>query len=121
MFQKVRELCRTHSVQFPSKTDFMAPGYDEKTVFAQVQTPNFGQRYVWATERRPVRGVIGVGKDVYRFVNPIFRRQIKGFSNFCLQLRILHTNCLLQPARSGGQEPGENTHFRLLFRQNNGL
>ena len=34
----------------PSKTDFVAPSYDERTVFKLIRTPDFVPRYVWATD-----------------------------------------------------------------------
>ena len=30
----------------------MAPSYDEKAVSKQIVKPNFGRRYVWATDLR---------------------------------------------------------------------
>ena len=56
-------LCRTSL-----KIDLMAPSYGEAKFFTTVRIPNFGRRYVWATDRRLFR----IGRECYSYDSHCF-------------------------------------------------
>ena len=66
-FKELCEACRKANFEFTSKTDFMAPSYDEMRAFKQIRIPDFERRQVWATDRTGVeRTHIGLNNCAYK-------------------------------------------------------